>query len=346
MFFLFRHIYLSHSIFLSDYQNNLIIYDRKKSKEIDRFKSKENFEQKNSSSLLEELTSNPNSITIYMGEKDFIKTQIEFWKSCLNKPSVKNLYWLHKNYIKDLRLKTVGSFYNIRHIEKIRTLRPIPIDHFEKIYSECEPKTLLPVKDSLGFEYLLASYLSKNNQQWSNIFFTKIAYFSWRQIIQEFAVVRNQLLNALHNNINPSLPKKYKLDYKLDIEAQLYSNPYLSWMTDINFREDNITYIKNNYDINIIAELYDNWIKYRRPMTRNEGDEFKLDNLTWITRAIQNEDWKLLFEQNLNRDFGCIYVDNWLIPKANQVWTGAIYREVNHNPSSYEIRSKLKLKSL
>lgn len=263
----------------------------------------------------------------------FVFAQCVFWKSVLKNNSLENLYWLHCGHIKDMRIKSTTEVYSQNVVEYIRQYRFISKDdfylRFKSIPSYCVSDEQM---STIGVEYLLGNHLSLGaNCKYESAFFDKIEFLSWKQIVQEFFVIRNQLVNGLYNNLNLVLPRGYHLDYSEDIEAQIICNPYLSWMYDLEFREDNIEYIKETYDIGIFSVLYDNWIKYRRPKERNPELELELDNLKWITDAIKASDWKLLLEQNLKRDFGCIYVDNWLIHKANQLWTGKVYREYNHS---------------
>lgn len=337
MFHTFGRVYLEDiKLFQKTSQHNFIIFDNESYSIKSNHSSLENFLEDKNLTLVEfwvQLSNSREKLTIFTDFDTLTKLQIHYWISILKFPQIDSLYWLHTTYLQDLRIKSTPESHTLEGLTYIRSCRPLDIEHFQEIYDVASKDMIDPniSLKNVSFEYLLASYFYDNKSPYAKYFFDKINHLSWKQIIQEFFVIRNQLVNALFNNLNLALPDNFKLDYEQDIEAQMFGNPYLSWIHDIDFREDNTQYIKDNYDINQLAELYDNWIKYRRPKERTPELELELDNLTWITQAIIDKDWEHLFTKNLERDFGCIYVDNWLLHKANQVWTGKLYREANHS---------------
>jgi len=319
----------------SDNQNQFVIYDNDEHRIREAYLNRTEYLEKTSQTLTEfwiNLAATNQKLTIYLDFKTLLVMQIEFWKNILKFNSEDNLYWLHQNQIKDIRIKSTSESHTLESLTLVKSYRALNKEEFQKLYESCVLEINFGSSlNKVGIEYLLGTYFYDKELPHTDAFFRRINHLSWKQIVQEFFVIRNQLVNALYNNINLALPKGHKIDYSEDVEVQMYGNPYLSWMHDFDFREDNTHYIRENYDINIFAELYDNWIKYRRPKERTPELELELDNLNWITNAIKEGNWKLLFDKNLERDFGCIYVDNWLIHKGNQIWTGMLYREANHS---------------
>jgi len=272
-----------------------------------------------------------------------LRVQAALWKAVLEETSSENLAWLHETANKDERLKANPLGFSFNHARG--PSRPARLDRGEAAEAAASvPPIEVPCRpDAIGFEYLLASFLGERRGPYRDAFLRKIELFSWEQILQEFGVIRAQVINGLYNDINLLLPEGHKIDPSEDVEYQIPNNRYLSWLLDENLDYDNIDYVRCNYDLSIFATLYDNWIRYRAPVGRTPEEEVSLDNLSWITDAIQRGEWELLFDKNLQRNFGCVYVDNAMLPKANQVWTGLLYRE--HNEGGDRVRRRLQLKA-
>jgi hypothetical protein len=79
-----------------------------------------------------------------------------------------------------------------------------------------------------------------------------------------------------------------------------------------------------------------------RAFSDNEKVDHSFDNLKWITEAIKKGDWIALLNANLQRNFGCVYLDNTMIEKGNQVWASALLRD--HAKGTLETAKRLCLK--
>lgn len=254
----------------------------------------------------------------------FTKAVTQHWKTILNNSSSENQKWLWETLQIDLELKGKRSF--------------LP-DHLEESNSDAH---ISPAGDELSFEHVLASYL-----MWpelcANAMKKKIEYLSWEQIIQEISVIRYEVNLLLFNRkINRFLPAEYQIDHDEDIEIQLFHNPLLNWIFDPEYSFSNVEYFKKHVDLEAITHFYDSWMIARRSLGKTEEEEKELDNLSWITSGIIKGEWEKLLDANLNRNFGCIYLDNTMIEKGNQVWASALLRDYNRKDKT--TASKLALK--
>jgi len=90
-----------------------------------------------------------------------------------------------------------------------------------------------------------------------------------------------------------------------------------------------------------ITHFYDSWMM-SRSLDYDDKFDGSLDNLRWITEAITRGDWEELLQANLNRNFGCVYLDNTMIEKGNQVWSSALLRDFAKNDLTTAKRLSLK----
>jgi hypothetical protein len=170
----------------------------------------------------------------------------------------------------------------------------------------------------------------------------KLEYFCWEQIIQEISVIRQEVNLLIYNHkINRFLPSEFQIDHNEDIEIQIYNNPFLSWLFDSEYRFSNIEYFKRSIDLVPITHFYDSWM-LARAFSDNEKVDHSFDNLKWITEAIKKGDWISLLNANLQRNFGCVYLDNTMIEKGNQVLASALLRD--HAKGTLETAKRLCLK--
>lgn len=245
------------------------------------------------------------------------------WDSVLSDASAANLHWLAETTVVDQALKG----------------RDLPGPGDERIPSPCG---LALTAADLSFEHVLASYFLYPELA-SGALLAKVEELSWEQIIQEISVIRMEVNLLLFNRkINLFLPPEHQIDFSEDVELQLCANPLLSWLLDEHYRFSNVQYFKRHVDLATLAHFYDAWMIFRRPAGRSESTEHSLDNLTWITDAIMRGDWEKLLRANLERNFGCVYVDNTMIDRANQVWASALVRD--HSRGSSETARRLAAK--
>ena len=238
-----------------------------------------------------------------------------------------NLLQLHwKSVLQDSSFENISCLYSLSDVDgQLKGLAALP-----KLSQEClESKPLLrpPEPEDLSFEFILASYFMWPDLVWP-VMQKKIEYFCWEQIIQEISVIRQEANLLIYNRkINNFFPAEFHLDHNEDIEIQIYNNPYLNWLFDEEYRFSNVEHFKKNVNLEMVTHFYDCWMMSRRRETFKEEPDHSMDNLKWITGAIARGDWKMLLESNLARNFGCVYLDNTMIPKANQVWASALYRD-------------------
>lgn len=247
----------------------------------------------------------------------------QHWRTILNNDSNENREWLWETSRIDQELKGKNGFASQVHETSLET-------------------NFSPDASDLSFEHVLASYILWP-ELCENVMKKKVEYLSWEQIIQEISVIRYEVNLLLFNRkINQFLPSEYQIDHNENIEFQLYHNPLLNWIFDPEYSFSNVEYFKKHVNLEAIAHFYDSWMMARKATGRTEEAEKELDNLTWITQGIIKGEWQKLLEANLNRNFGCVYLDNTMIEKGNQVWASALLRDYNRKDNTTASRLALK----
>jgi hypothetical protein len=246
--------------------------------------------------------------------EDFAKILLTHWRAILDDASRAN----------------IAELYSLADVDsRLKCLPELPPLTSEGSAGEDAERANLRVPDprDLSFEFVLASYFRWPELVWPTMQ-QKLEYFCWEQIIQEISVIRQEAnLLIFNRKINSFLPKEFQIDHNEDIEIQLYGNPYLNWLFDEEYRFSNVEHFKKHVNLEMVTHFYDSWMMARRRGTFNEEPDQSMDNLRWITGAIAAGDWKMLLDSNLKRNFGCVYLDNTMIPKANQVLASALYRD-------------------
>jgi hypothetical protein len=287
-------------------------------------KNREIISTSSASHILENLL-NKNISMRLQGGMDFFYECLKFhWTNILQDSSTNNLDYLIKSLSIDLQLKRMA---------------PVSRPSWDMV--TISEKTFVIKPEFLSFENILASYL-----MWPDLVMPvikkKLEYFCWEQIIQEISVIRQEVNLLVYNHkINRFLPSEFQIDHNEDIEIQLYNNPFLSWLFDSEYRFSNIEYFKRSIDLVPITHFYDSWMLVRA-FSDNEKVDHSFDNLKWITEAIKKGDWIALLNANLQRNFGCVYLDNTMIEKGNQVWASALLRD--HAKGTLETAKRLCLK--
>jgi hypothetical protein len=255
----------------------------------------------------------------YLSSADFIKVISSWYTELFDVSDVNGFYEFLKWYQTDIRLKANRFDYSEKTYYAMRSFRLEKIDL---------PKVKLKTKisnDALGFELLLYNALLTDEPMFWEPLLKLIEALTWKKIVYDWLVLRNQIINAFSNDL--SLLLKENIVIPEDPNERLLflkNHKQLNWIFDPDFRPDNWQYVRDNYDLTIYANLYSSWIRHRRAQDLdNENSQYK--RLIEIFSLIRLGQWRELLIRDIRENWVSVYVETSEMWKFNLALVGRIY---------------------
>lgn len=272
---------------------------------------------------------------LYVDSELYFQFQLQYWKSIFENLSVKDAYELHKFYYLDRHLKKYlfhdrgdvthsdfeeNSFLNFSEFA----------DRFDKV-PVIEALALMH-KGNVSFEYLLGDYYFDKKSKYAAAFQTKLKNLCWKIWFDDIEILRSEIINAFYD-IKKVIPTaQFSLDDVISVDQFIRSEPCLSWILDKNFNEDNIDYIKDTYSQDVFIEFPK---KFRQAwdLRISSTDPKILEKITIQDYHLPTEQlfegkYIEILEDNIQKNFGCRFVDETLRNKANQLLPCFVYDKV------------------
>lgn len=355
MVHLFNKVYLCHESIYNTQSESLLLFSEKRQHPITRNFGIEAFEIPLFDEILGQLFDNSEEkfwqtllaknpqkkFSLFADTQSFSRLLIQFWKSIFPNHTPKGLFKLYQFFLIDNRLK---SFLKYDHPEISRQylqkeLNFLTFEEFEKVLNtvpkiECLSQTN---KSHFSFEYLLADYFYNNNSKYAYAFKNKIKDLAWRSWINDAEILKAEILNSFYD-IKRIVPD-FEVDfndpkYIQHLEKYIKIHPKLSWMLDPLFDENNAEYIRANYKVEIFTELYTrvhhSWGENPNYIG-NESLGLLGDDHVLQTNHVFNERYTEYLLKNINKAFGCIFTNDHLRNKSNQLLPGYVYECVRNN---------------
>lgn len=275
---------------------------------------------------------------LFVDSSLYLKFQTQYWKSIFEDLSVENAYRLHKLFHVDKKLKKFlhtdradavaydiddNPFLNFEDFAKIYNEAPL-IDAFVNLN-----------KGDISFEYLLGNYFFDKNSPYAAAFKTKLKKLCWKIWFNDMEILRSELINSFYDIKRVITGINFNIEDIQSVDRVLTLEPSLRWMLDPDFHEGNIDYVRDNYNpellINLAESFRESWdLKF---LTDDPEiiKKVKIQDHILPTKKIFEEKYLELLEENIQKNFGCRFVDEFLRNKANQVLPCLIYDKVRNN---------------
>lgn len=264
-------------------------------------------------------------LVVYVKPDEYLRLQIQYWKSILKNPTRETVYALHKMFTQDCWFKSF--FYDENPQQQARdasrSLTLMSDVDFNAWYEVIPVSNFLHnmSKSAISFEYLLADYFRDPNSAYATVLLDKIKKFTWSNWIQELEVLRADLLNGILD-VNNVLPEGYKVN-TMDpgaLFAEIGTNPYLKWVVDPNIHYSNPEYIEMTYNKEIFKRLYERvlniWIV---------EDDRPGEDMSELIDLIYGHQYAQLLERDIARGLGCVYTAGRYRMRTNQVFASWLY---------------------
>lgn len=287
----------------------------------DDFKASENV-------FWNKISENPKNqkLVLFVDDELLLRFQIGYWRSILKNPSADNLYQLYSYHTLDMKLKRYlyveDSLTN--HQDYI-----LPDQLSKEVFTEKVSSTP-PIeafqkmdKSRVGFELLLANHFLTDKYRSS--FLDRLKELSWRAWFDDVEILRSEIINSFYDlkRIFPHASSIFP-DVKLT-EHFILSEPKLSWVLDPRFGERDIEYVKKTYSKEMFLELGETILKCM------EGKDNNVEEHILPTEYVFDDRYEDLLNRNINKQFGCLFVNDQLKKKTNQLLPLLVYEKVREN---------------
>lgn len=266
----------------------------------------------------------------------FLKLKLQFWKSIFEELSVEDAYKLYKFDYLDSTLKRfmyrnqVGSFYNDEETPLI------PLIEFAQDY---ETVTVIEClanmhKGAVSFEYVLGDFFFDKNSLYALSFRTKLKNLSWKIWFNDMEILKSELINSFYD-IHRVVPEfRFSIDEVESVEANIKAQPKLKWILDPEFHDENIDYVRDNYDPKIFIELAKSFREFWDLKIISDDpnilQKVEIQDKILPTSKIFNDQYFELLDENIEKNMGCLFVDEYLRDKANQLLPSFIYEKIRN----------------
>lgn len=347
MVHLFHKVYLMHESFYNTDADQVILLDQPREHPITRTYGIEAGQLPVYSELLEKsfngseeefwsslLKKDPRKrFNIFADREIQLRLLLQFWKSIFKNPEVDFLYRLYSLLVLDARLKSFlqrdVQFVSAKYLRD--QVHFIDKETFGKMYEEAKAIDCLVRMDKsdLSFEYLLADFFRDKNSEYRDAFNNRLQNLSWRAWLNDMEILKGELLNSFYE-IHKIVPDgHFDFTEPFDIEAGIRSHPYLSWMLDEKFNDQNVDYIKRTYNKEIFIGLYKNLLTIDLEAIGATPTERKAliidDDQIVQTECVFEGRYQDYLMHDIERGFGCIFTNDHLMHKSNQLLASYIY---------------------
>lgn len=346
MFHLFNKIYLDHEGHFNSKYPYTILYSESKphpmsllmKQEFDSipsFESVVNQEYHGKVDLFwEKMVNDPKPHVIYADTLQFHKFQIQYWKSILKNNDVESLYEIYLFYAADFKMKSTLSFN--RGDNKLGTTSDLylikDLNEFKELYETVEESQYLAEleKGSVGFEYLLGDYFHDQNSEYASDFLIRLEKLSWKCWFSDVNALKEDIVGSFYD-IQRLLPHVSLRGLGPDeIFKKIKTESSLKWITDRNFNEQNISYVKQKYDKHIFCSLakeinriwgysFNRLVNDKAPLA---FDQILLTELIFEGRFLE------FLMHDVKKEFGCIFVNEKIRDKSNMFMASYIYDKI------------------
>lgn len=268
-------------------------------------------------------------LVLFVDDELLLRFQLAYWKSILKNPSVDNIYQLYSYHSLDTKLK------RYLYVEESLTHNPdyqLP-DPFKKEVIAEMVNAISPIevfqkmdKSRVGFELLLANHFL--SEKYRSSFMERLKELSWRAWFDDVEILRSEIINSFYDlkRIFPDASSVLP-DVKLT-EHFILSEPKLSWVLDPRFGDRDIDYVKKTYSKEMFMELGESILKFM------EGKDNKVEEHILPTEYVFEDRYEELLQKNINKRFGCLFVNDQLKQKTNQLLPLLVYEKVRENKVS------------
>jgi hypothetical protein len=270
---------------------------------------------------------------VYLDSTLFTELQLKYWKGIFPHATPEDLYLLYKQYSLDIYLKRhlradpADNVYDFSGVDA-------PIlnqQKFTKLWEDTPTLQCLREMDKslLSFEYLMADYFYDPSSPLAPAFLAKIESFAWKSWFNDMEILKGEIANSFYDihKLFPGL----ELDVS-DITAVkdfLRKDIRIRWMTDPNFRYDNIPYVLSVYDKKIFTDLaenmHKNWGVQLKGRSYEEAQEIVVEDQILQVECLFSKNYFGLLENNIAKGFGCIFINDELRFKTNQIFPCYLY---------------------
>lgn len=279
-----------------------------------------------SSEILSKLYEANREEVIYLEIEDFYQLSRE-WFSCVFHSQDEEAYQQFMELFQiDTRLKANRFDYTEKAFYAMRSF-----NFFEGNWISSQNRDLKIDPQTLSFELLLYNALTSSQETVWKALLSKIRELSWKKLIYDWLILRNQIINAFSNDLSLLLP--WKIDFPEDPRERLtflQQHEYFKWMFDKDFRPENWDYIQKTYNPKIYADLYNSWIRYRKSQPLDSTNE-KYIRLLKLIEMMTNNEWKELLMKDLKENWVSVYIESEDYKKHNLAMIGKIYDDFATN---------------
>lgn len=277
------------------------------------------------------ITENPKErkLILFADDELFFRFKIAYWKSVLKTPTLENLFQLYMYDSLDRKLKQfsyVGDGLAINN-ENINVTPLSKEDFFKQAEAISSIKAFTDLdKSRVGFELLLANYFLTGN--YKSAFLDRLKVLSWRAWFDDVEILRSEIINSFYDmkRIFPAVSSTFT-DANMT-EHFILSEPRLSWILDPQISERDIEYVRRTYSKEIFIELGETVLRFM------EGKNNNVEEHILPTKYVFEDRYEELLEKNIAKSFGCLFVNDQMKRKSNQLLPLLVYEKVRENKIS------------
>ncbi len=225
------------------------------------------------------------------------------------------------HYQIDVRLKANRFDYEAGPYYAMRSFRTSALDRIGAV----ELPQRRASYGALGFELLLYNALRSDNPDVWGALLGQVEALSWKKLIYDWLVLKNQITNAFSNDLSLLLPAPQQIpEEPRERLAYLKSSRFFAWMFDPGFTPENWAYVRDHYDPETYAVLYSSWVRYRsrQPLDASNPQFVKLRT---VIRLITEKRWRELLEKDLTANWVSVYIESSDYKLFNLALVGKIY---------------------
>lgn len=276
----------------------------------------------------EKITENPKErkLILFADDEIFFKLKIVYWKSILKNPSPENLYQLYMYDSLDRKLKRyqyVGDGLAKHNEQEIEI--PLNKEVFREKVEDILPAKALEKLDKsrVGFELLLANYFFSG--RFKDAFLNRLKELSWRAWFDDLEILRSEIINSFYD-IKRAFPSTSSIFTDANLmDHVILSEPKLSWILDSKIGERDIEHVRKTYSKEMFMELGETILKFM------EGKNNNVEEHILPTKYVFEDRYEELLKNNIAKNFGCLFVNDQLKRKSNQLLPLLVYEKVREN---------------
>ena len=276
----------------------------------------------------------------YLDFNDYLKLQIQYWKSVLQDLSEETCYLLHEFHIQDLKIKSISKSNKINESIKLYlpNLEIMEREEFNSLYHHTDPSGVLkklPYSDR-SFEYLLACHLSKGDGAWSNAFNDKLKYQCWKLAVDEINILRSEVMRGVYDYLQIDTLSKRKIrdisENIEDIVQILKTDPKYIWLLDEEVIANNSEYLKSCYSYDTFSYFIDHQDQKYSIHDKENSDKKK--NINQVIELTFKDKYLELLKLDIDSGFGSFFFSAQDNHKVNSLLLSHLYGLFRENKTN------------